>query len=187
MIFEPTSLTPTITKIGKDVGGALVKGIGEAIAEDPTVGALLGAIVGGKFGGVPGAFLGLTTGYTVTNGNKVLKEEGIDMKASDFNEWRGGTGQFFWNNDKYKEAKEKADGSHSAGLEYVPFNGYRAELHKGEKVLTRSEADKERKGGNGNTYNFSITMNGTGNTEQDANRLFEVFVNKLELAGLGGA
>jgi tape measure domain-containing protein len=31
------------------------------------------------------------------------------------------------------------DGSHSRGLQYVPFDGYRAELHKGERVLTASE------------------------------------------------
>ena len=32
------------------------------------------------------------------------------------------------------------DGSHAAGLEYVPFDGYRAELHKGERVLTAQES-----------------------------------------------
>ena len=33
------------------------------------------------------------------------------------------------------------DGSHAGGLSFVPFDGYRAELHKGERVLTRQEAD----------------------------------------------
>lgn len=32
------------------------------------------------------------------------------------------------------------DGSHAGGLSYVPFDGYIAELHKGERVLTASEA-----------------------------------------------
>lgn len=31
------------------------------------------------------------------------------------------------------------NGSHANGLSYVPFNGYRAELHEGERVLTKSE------------------------------------------------
>ena len=31
-------------------------------------------------------------------------------------------------------------GSHAGGLAYVPFDGYRAELHKGERVLTQDEA-----------------------------------------------
>ena len=32
------------------------------------------------------------------------------------------------------------NGSHAAGLSYVPFDGYIAELHKGERVLTADEA-----------------------------------------------
>ncbi|MBC1459077.1 phage tail protein [Listeria newyorkensis] len=32
------------------------------------------------------------------------------------------------------------DGSHKLGLDYVPFDGYVAELHKGERVLTADEA-----------------------------------------------
>lgn len=31
------------------------------------------------------------------------------------------------------------DGSHATGLSYVPFDGYRAELHKGERVLTAQQ------------------------------------------------
>ena len=31
------------------------------------------------------------------------------------------------------------DGSHATGLDYVPKDGYIAELHKGERVLTASE------------------------------------------------
>lgn len=33
-----------------------------------------------------------------------------------------------------------SDGSHAGGLDYVPYDGYRAVLHKGEKLLTASEA-----------------------------------------------
>ena len=31
------------------------------------------------------------------------------------------------------------DGSHAGGLDYVPFNGYLAELHQGEGVLTAAQ------------------------------------------------
>ena len=41
---------------------------------------------------------------------------------------RGGSGRSF-------------DGSHAAGLVSVPYDGYMAELHAGERVLTRAEAE----------------------------------------------
>ena len=34
----------------------------------------------------------------------------------------------------------KSDGSHASGLSYVPFDGYRATLHTGERVQTASDA-----------------------------------------------
>lgn len=37
-------------------------------------------------------------------------------------------------------ATSSVNGSHKAGLHYVPFDGYRAELHEGERVLTKQEA-----------------------------------------------
>jgi len=52
--------------------------------------------------------------------------------------------------------EEAFDGSHANGLEYVPFDGYRAELHKGEKVLTRADADLMRNGLNLPTANLSL-------------------------------
>jgi len=39
------------------------------------------------------------------------------------------------------------NGSHAGGLDYVPFNGYLAELHQGEAVLTSREANEWRRGG----------------------------------------
>lgn len=46
-----------------------------------------------------------------------------------------------------KTIKEDAtDGSHKTGLDYVPFDGYIAELHKGETVLTAEEAAAYRAG-----------------------------------------
>lgn len=41
------------------------------------------------------------------------------------------------------------DGSHRSGLSYVPFDGYIAELHKGEQVLTAQEASDYRSGKSG--------------------------------------
>lgn len=40
----------------------------------------------------------------------------------------------------------KPDGSHAGGLDSVPFDGYIAELHQGEMVLTEQEASQYRAG-----------------------------------------
>lgn len=39
-------------------------------------------------------------------------------------------------------ARASIDGSHAGGLPFVPFDGYRAELHFGERVLTAEEAQE---------------------------------------------
>ena len=52
------------------------------------------------------------------------------------------------------------DGSHAGGLPYVPFDGYIAELHKGERVLTASESSAYNKGLNANnTSGITIIQN----------------------------
>lgn len=48
-------------------------------------------------------------------------------------------------NVKVNKTTSDVDGSHANGLNYVPFDGYIAELHKGEMVLTRSEANSIRR------------------------------------------
>lgn len=56
-----------------------------------------------------------------------------DESASEFSSRSGRTG--------------RPDGSHAAGLSYVPFDGYMAELHQGEMVLTAAQANAIRVGG----------------------------------------
>lgn len=51
-----------------------------------------------------------------------------------------------------------ADGSHAGGLDYVPYNNYVANLHRGEMVLTADEADAYRRGNSGGG---SFTVNQT--------------------------
>ena len=71
----------------------------------------------------------------------------------------------------------KIDGSHENGLDYVPFDGYVAELHKGERVLTASE----------NKRGAGTTINITGNTilnDRDADRFGDMLVNRLRVLGV---
>ncbi len=57
---------------------------------------------------------------------------------------------------------------HAGGLDYVPYNGYPAVLHRGEAVLTSREADNWRKGGAGNAAAMQpITLNLELKTELD--------------------
>lgn len=51
-------------------------------------------------------------------------------------------------------------GSHAGGLSYVPYNGYIAELHEGERVLTKQQNREYNEGGTGkggDTFNFYNT------------------------------
>lgn len=57
---------------------------------------------------------------------------------------------------------------HAGGLDYVPYNGYPAVLHRGEAVLTSREADNWRKGGTGSTATTRpIVLNIESKTELD--------------------
>lgn len=58
----------------------------------------------------------------------------------------------FWQNESAKISTESSSGSggrgndnwHSAGLDFVPYNGYPSRLHYGEEVLTANEAKEYR-------------------------------------------
>ena len=59
-----------------------------------------------------------------------------------------------------KSAAESVDGKHANGLDYVPYNGYVAELHEGERVLTKQQNREYNEGGTGkggDTFNFYNT------------------------------
>lgn len=91
--------------------------------------------------------------------------------------------------DGFDDAKKSADslskstsGSHANGLSYVPFNGYVAELHQGERVLTKQENREynESRLSGGNTFNFY----GTEKLDQRRTvREFETFLRQFEILG----
>ena len=79
---------------------------------------------------------------------------------------------FGWISDKLSAIRDKAasirneansaggsdtNGSYAVGLSYVPYNGFVAKLHEGERILTKQEAqdyNSKRISSGGDTYNF---------------------------------
>ena len=64
----------------------------------------------------------------------------------------------FWQDQssKVSQSSGSSNGSHASGLDYVPFDGYRATLHQGERVLTQEENKLYNNGykSGGDTFNF---------------------------------
>ncbi|MDD7410006.1 hypothetical protein [Fusobacterium gastrosuis] len=68
------------------------------------------------------------------------------------------------------------DGSHKAGLKRVPFDGYIAELHEGERVLTKEENKNYSNTNNSNTLNRITNVNVAKNSQRN-NRKYELHIH----------
>lgn len=73
-------------------------------------------------------------------------------------------------------------GSHAGGLTYVPYNGYLAELHEGEQVLTKAQASQYRNGGGSYSGPINITVNAAqGQSETEiAQQVARILENERE-------
>ncbi|ALQ36202.1 hypothetical protein [Fusobacterium hwasookii] len=109
-----------------------------------------------------------------------------------------GISWFFSDSEKKNTNSPMIDGTHKTGLNYVPFDGYIAELHKGERVLTAEENNAysssetnefSNTSNSANTKNsnksdkkiiLNLTVNMSGTKEMDWNRIGEMIVEKLE-------
>lgn len=80
--------------------------------------------------------------------------DGIMSWVSDCVDWIKSKVQF-WKDESAKVNQGDSGGSHAAGLDYVPYNGYRAILHEGEAVLTKQQNKEGRvNASGGDTFNF---------------------------------
>lgn len=79
--------------------------------------------------------------------------------------------------------------SHAGGLSRVPYDGYGASLHRGERILTKQENKAYSSGKGASTVQFGdIHLHGVGgNLEDAADKLLGIMTRKIHSAGLNGA
>lgn len=71
------------------------------------------------------------------------------------------------------------DGSHAGGLDYVPYNNYVANLHRGEMVLTADEATAYRKGEANMAGGMTINIDINGIQFSDVNSMAHALANQI--------
>jgi len=113
--------------------------------------------------------------------------DGISSWVTDKVSWLVKKLAFWRSGNEEMDGDNGADGSHFNGLDYVPFDGYRAILHEGERVLTKQENNSySNNSGSGLSV---IIENFVNNRKQDIQSFaeeLEFYKRQAELAN-GGA
>lgn len=118
------SNAPNLLAAGLKLVGKIAEGIANSLGEIVKAGA---KVVDSIIDGIAGAWKKLTGWF-----------KGI------WNDLFGGLSANVSVNGSAKGAVAGVNGSHASGLDYVPFDGYIAELHKGEMVVPKREAQTLR-------------------------------------------
>lgn len=83
---------------------------------------------------------------------------------------------FFWRSAQSEMSGDSSDGSHASGLPYVPYDGYRAILHKGETVVNAASSQSMVE----DIVNGLAGVMGGGNGTQPV--VVKVYLDKREIA-----
>lgn len=147
LFMAATNAWNSIKDAFSQVWDAITSWFGEAI-NDPV--ATVESIAGALFDAGANIFNSLWEG---------LKSiwEGIVSWVEDCVSWISEKVQFWRDqSNKVSQSSGSSNGSHASGLDYVPFDGYRATLHQGERVLTQEENKRYNDGyrSGGDTFNF---------------------------------
>ena len=125
-----------IISVGGDLIDSLIEGVENVIDTLTSVGE---DVVNSIKKGISNAWEGLKTWFN-NLWDSLFKNRSVDVNVN--------------------ATSSGVNGSHAGGLSYVPFDGYIAELHKGERVLTASEASEYNRGKNtNNTSGITIIQN----------------------------
>ncbi|MGX8177427.1 hypothetical protein ACWS7L_08025 [Exiguobacterium artemiae] len=120
-----------------------------------------------------------------------IGQEGGMQKQIDDGMWylpegaKGGRGLLGWMAEGFPSERKK-DGSHALGLSYVPKNGYNAELHEGERVLTRQQNIEYTNNNNSQSNSSGVVINISNMTvrnDSDIEQFGKAVVRELLLAG----
>lgn len=150
---------------GKEIGSSFINGILDKLKDTRTfIKEMFDTIINFAKEFLPKIFdLGKTIAGKIFDGfkEKIIEAiEWIKEKFQALSDW--------WNNlpvvkgvkggvqNLFNNLKNLINGSHADGLDYVPFDGYIAELHRGERVLTAEENARysSASSGNATTINF---------------------------------
>jgi hypothetical protein len=108
-----------------------VKGVAQGVADAAKSVPILGPLVQEVSTGVSDLFQAI-------GDVKSTYDAAVTMVNNHYNGY-GSTANSEAYNAEQMEIGRQFDGSHEDGHPYIPFDGYRAELHKGERVLTAEE------------------------------------------------
>lgn len=193
---ELSKITWADIELGLTNTGRLLQTIGE------TGLTVMDAMTGGKGGTPAEIFQNFTESIgnmadRVDNFNRSLKDMFAWMEDSGFNGFMNGVTGFLSGNVEDGRRKGIAgwihggitegdwstrrsiDGSHRNGLSHVPYNGYIAELHQGEAVLTK----EQNQAGFGGTSVVVNIQNANMNSKDDIDALGWTIVQKLQMRG----
>ena len=168
---------PTIIQSGINILLNLIKGIMQAI---PQLVASLPELINAIVNGLASLYLDL-----MRAGGQIVQGiiDGIAAAWNGLVSWFNGLWDSLFGNRSVsvnvnQTSSRSVNGSHASGLDYVPFDGYIAELHKGEMVVPAKQAKKLR----GNFPSEGININVYGAQGQDVNQLADIVMYKIQNA-----
>jgi len=176
------SIWKTVSSVGQSIW-TTISGIWTGIKDGAT--AAWNGIADGVLGLWDNIKRGFATGVNfiirILNGMIDMINEAISFDIPD---WLGG-GHFDLGIPKIPEMK--VDGSHADGLDYVPYDGYVAELHEGERVMTaaenkasRSPAAPARVAGGANGIHIELTIPVTVTGGGDGERIGQDIASQIK-------